>query len=637
MNQLNLNNEYRVVLTEVLPYEIPLMLDNYGFYKNIIDEKKRKIFIKQFRFLKKENEKRWYIPFNYYVRKYGGNSRYLSIMHPMSQLDVVDFYKKYADYMLYLCDKSPFSIRHIKSISRSIFEIEKDYDIGQDPYEEEIETYKEYQSYFMYEQYDRYYKFFEGMDQVRLEQKYKYCMKIDLSKCFYHIYTHSIAWAIKGKDYAKKNNKSDSLECNFDKLMQHCNYNETNGIIVGPEISRIFSEIILQRIDLNILEELKKKEIVLGKNYEIRRYVDDYLVFANDEKIFDTIKKACENQCEPYKLYINEKKVKILSRPFSTDISSAKYEVKELIQEIENKYFLLDDNGNYLKKFSDSIKGITNFVHRFSSIAHQNNVNYSEINRYCLSLIKKILCKESKKNIEPSEGQILNFMEIFFYLFSLDMNASGSVSISRLIGVIVDWSYKISDISVQQKIMDRLYRESKRCFDIYNSTAKTNQTNIEILNLLLVLHRKTKFEINGDLIRSIFDLEISKERKIGFDKLNYFQICTILYVLEKKDNEIYSALIEEIKRRFNEKEEPLIYSELTLLYFDMLTCPYIDENTKIDIYACVQKLPNTPRKRTEYLNNVNSICKVKRWFFDWDKNKDLSSIIEKKEYIPVYQ
>ena len=66
MNQLNLNNEYRVVLTEVLPYEIPLMLDNYGFYKNIIDEKKRKIFIKQFRFLKKENEKRWYIPFNYF-------------------------------------------------------------------------------------------------------------------------------------------------------------------------------------------------------------------------------------------------------------------------------------------------------------------------------------------------------------------------------------------------------------------------------------------------------------------------------------------------------------------------------------------------------------------------------------------
>ena len=38
MKEINLNNKYRVLLTEVLPYELPLMLDNGGFYLNMQDQ-----------------------------------------------------------------------------------------------------------------------------------------------------------------------------------------------------------------------------------------------------------------------------------------------------------------------------------------------------------------------------------------------------------------------------------------------------------------------------------------------------------------------------------------------------------------------------------------------------------------------
>ena len=34
-NYIDLNNKYRVLLTEVLPYELPLMLDNEAFYLSI--------------------------------------------------------------------------------------------------------------------------------------------------------------------------------------------------------------------------------------------------------------------------------------------------------------------------------------------------------------------------------------------------------------------------------------------------------------------------------------------------------------------------------------------------------------------------------------------------------------------------
>ena len=46
--EISLNNKYRVLLTEVLPYELPLMLDNEGLYLNIQDKDLCKIFKETF-------------------------------------------------------------------------------------------------------------------------------------------------------------------------------------------------------------------------------------------------------------------------------------------------------------------------------------------------------------------------------------------------------------------------------------------------------------------------------------------------------------------------------------------------------------------------------------------------------------
>ena len=34
---------------------------------------------------------------------------------------------------------------------------------------------------------------------------------------------------------------------------------------------------------------------------------------------------------------------------------------------------------------------------------------------------------------------------------------------------------------------------------------------------------------------------------------------------------------------------------------------------------------------------LKEVQNIGRWFFDWDKSKNISYIIEKKEYIPAYQ
>ena len=107
---IDLNNIYRVLLTEVLPYEIPLMLDNEGFYLNMQDKELQDIFYQTFQ----GKLKKWTIPFDYSVRKYGGEkSRKLSLMHPYIQIECAKFYEHHDYYMLSLCSNSPFSIRYI--------------------------------------------------------------------------------------------------------------------------------------------------------------------------------------------------------------------------------------------------------------------------------------------------------------------------------------------------------------------------------------------------------------------------------------------------------------------------------------------------------------------------------------------
>ena len=68
--------------------------------------------------------------------------------------------------------------------------------------------------------------------------------------------------------------------------MQGMNYQETNGIIIGPEFSRLFAEVILQYVDQRVEQELLLKHEYRHKvDYECYRYVDDYFFFYNNEEV----------------------------------------------------------------------------------------------------------------------------------------------------------------------------------------------------------------------------------------------------------------------------------------------------------------------------------------------------------------
>lgn len=79
---------------------------------------------------------------------------------------------------------------------------------------------------------------------LKIQSEYPFVLNADISRFFYTIYTHSIPWAVIGKDKAKgwyisKNPKLGAHWSNdLDKAMQSCQSRETFGIPVGPDTSK---------------------------------------------------------------------------------------------------------------------------------------------------------------------------------------------------------------------------------------------------------------------------------------------------------------------------------------------------------------------------------------------------------------
>lgn len=635
--EINLNNKYRVLLTEVLPYELPLMLDNGGFYLNMQDESLQKIFKEAFVGKLKD----WTIPYDYSVRKYGGDkSRKLSLMHPYTQLQCVDFYAKHDNYMLSLCSNSPFSIRYIEKRAKCIFKKEEDKnEVAQsfpkrvEIFDDEIEKY--YRSYFSYKQYDMMYKFFISGDYLRLEQKYTHLMKMDVANCFYHLYTHTIAWAIKGKEQAKDLIGKTTFENDFDSLMQHTNYNETNGIIVGPEISRIFAEIIFQRIDINVLNRLKRVplSLKLGRDYEVRRYLDDHYVYANSEENLRKILEVYKEELQFYKLFVNESKLEFLERPFVSDISDAKREISTLMSCIADNWLKKDDEGHYLYRVNNEMKAFSSVVNAFRSLAHKYKQKYGTLNRYLLTLLISQIGNEMNRENMPnvSAGLLLMYTEIAFYVFSLDMSASASIKMCRILEYLHRWAENCTDKAALLELENRVYREVKRCLDIYETRRMDNEINIEVLNLLLCLNRLMKTPMSRTHLVKLFS--ISDGKKEDYERLNYFQICTLMYIIGGDINyeDIRKKIIEEVNRRLL-VDCALWHSDNAMLFFDITVCPYVKKQEIkqliLKVYGCSE---------TAYGKKYKELTKTNRWFFNWDKTQELSEILSKREYHSPYE
>lgn len=581
----------RVVFSDVLPYELPLIFSNRYFYKFLVSngiwielgtdgkdvlhwnktEEKGLMGLLAILFCHKvsdfegtdslqlESYDLKHIPFVYSIQHKPLQHRYLSLIHPANQIKVVEFYNKFKDTIIYLCSKSHFSIRYPNKVACYFYYKDRLHHVllgrKTDKMEMYFSEYENLKTFFSYKRYTNIYKFYEDYRYQRAEKKFAHLLKMDVQKCFDSIYTHSIAWAISGGVDIYKDTfggKFDgSMGAFWDKMMQEMNYNETNGIVIGPECSRIFAEVIMQHIDQKVEQQMLKKGYRNKVDYECYRYVDDYFFFYNDDTVKAEAESLLQSYLKEFKLSLSQEKSKVIDRPFVTDITKAKIALDDLL--------------------NDAVKLYTEEPEEELSPEEEIEQAEQDLSEEKEEQIVKVDLQKALKSIES---------KIFFRLNATDFNKRFKMIVSTNGVDSKDiLNYTIARLAI------RLERTLKK-FDQYYKTISLTLSSSDLSDLHGKAEKKRK-QLERDISKYLFNiLDVvfflyANSKRIN-TTLKVMQILNAIRIYLDNDYTIETIKKKTIVRRFTEYAREIVFKKIRDEISMVLQTAPMDENVQLE-------------------------------------------------------
>ncbi|MEZ9626237.1 antiviral reverse transcriptase Drt3b [Aliivibrio fischeri] len=658
--KLNKRDFHRALLTDVLPYEVPFIHTNEGFYSAAKPLKGSKSIIQSNNVLSEifdNSTKKETHPLTYKIAKDNTSNRELYLVHPIAQLDIVELYKNYNQLITHLCTRSSYSLRFPKKIAYAYYSKEKDTN-PEDKFKDEgvsIESIDEpvYAStFFEYKEFGFLYKFYDSYSFHRIEKKFNFLFKFDIAKCFSSISTFQLPKSIR--DIHSYNNSRGlySFEAIFENLMNNSHYGNSHGIVVGPEFSRIFAEILLQSIDVEIKTKLinyknefgKKCSIIENTDYVIKRYVDDFFLFYNSEEIRDIVYKISTETLEKYRLYYNESKNKVSSVPFITGITIAKQNYKELLSDFFSCFSTVTINEKEIQGINRNLnyyyRIANNLITDVKCIIYNNEVPYSSITGYYFTLTRIKISEIDAlvddiilydEQCDKLTNFLLIIIEVSFFMYSMDYRVRSTYLISQIIILINRISEKLSTYH-KDRIKKKIYDESYSA--IKSALNKKSLRNIESLNLLIAIRDiDIEYQLSIDEIRAVIGLDQSDTTPC------YFNLMTCLFYIQNKRKffSVRKEVVNIILNKFNQENLSIFNdSELIHLFFDSLRCPYITKKQKYKIInsALDKNIFSSDNDFEEFFSLVSN----RNWFIDWDTNSDqaIEKLLMKKELKTPY-
>ncbi|MFB9055634.1 RNA-directed DNA polymerase [Mariniflexile ostreae] len=228
--------------------------------------------------------------------------------------------------------------------------------------------------------------------------KSKYLVNADISNFFPSIYSHSIPWALKGKQFCKlRVNRGSHLWFNqLDFYTRNVKYGETNGVLIGPHVSNLISEIILAKVDKSLIQ----------KGYSFLRFIDDYTCYVESYEQAENFLIDLSEELKKYELKLNDKKSEIVPLPQAS--------VKNWVNKLNN--YIFTNTYQHQGKESLRLKELKAFLD-FTIQLFLDEKKDSAILNYAIKII-------SKKHIGVNArkyfiNQIHHLVLLFPYLIHL--------------------------------------------------------------------------------------------------------------------------------------------------------------------------------------------------------------------------
>jgi len=540
---------YRALRSEMLPYELPLLINNNGYYRladrwrltfdgdKIIARRgglseEERMYCEAFLSLVNGNSSRKR-SLNYFIGK-GDKERELVLVHPYMQLKMLKFYRQYESLMLNFCQRSEFSLRYIDKRATivhpqknmpSAVEKETEYEINKIP-----------KHYFHYRRYQNINGFYEGKEFQRLESRFHHLFKTDIKHCFDDIPIQRLSEILYQKE------QKDAVECGFagkfTAIMEEMNKGRKtyckagncgspkDGVVIGPEFSRLFAEMFLQAIDRKIENAMSegKHPYMLHDDYECFRYVDDIFFFYNESSVFMRFYQVLKEKLSVYGMGLNTKKNESYKLPLINGKTKAKRELrlviekmtedrldttKGLIRRMDDKYdfplymksqFVIMDINTIVNANKINLKDVTSsmLAHLHRKLAKKFDDVDTLLKEYDDAALLGMMDKPGKNTLHQYENALVAYIceliKVLFYIFNNDMRMSTSIRVLTILSMAVSFCKgKLfdKDIASQGISSDAQNIIYKKILDEIHFTLRHNRLDalngLEISNLLLII------------------------------------------------------------------------------------------------------------------------------------------------------
>lgn len=149
-----------------------------------------------------------------------------------------------------------------------------------------------------------------ALSRLDAEAHYRHILVSDISRFYGTIYTHTLPWALHGKAFCKANinNKpvmNNLLGDKLDRYVRKGQDNQTIGIPIGPDTSRILAEVIAVAVEDEFLRVSSFGE------KRVFRYVDDWFVGFDGAGEAEDAVSYLAKACGEYELEINDEKTNV--------------------------------------------------------------------------------------------------------------------------------------------------------------------------------------------------------------------------------------------------------------------------------------------------------------------------------------
>ena len=313
-------------------------------------------------------------------------------------------------------------------------------------------------------------------EKVKQSVDANYLLKMDIANFYGTIYTHSIPWALHTKSTSKAQRNRVHLFGNaIDKDSSKIQDGQTMGVPIGPDTSRVISEIIATAIDIEIQNKFP--------NIKGLRLVDDYYLYFNKLGDLETIDSLIQRVLKEYELDPNYRKHAVIKMPETIQRSWSRILRKTRFSNTPSTQ-RSDLISFFDKSFKYSLKYPEDYVLRYAAsrirqiVIHKSNLDLLE------ALLLKTINYESKTipfvaetlvayySVSPTLINLVQLQESLNVLLLKHLELHNSFEIFWII-----WCLKRFDLKMSKKCAKKVSKINNSIIAI-EALALRNQNGI---------------------------------------------------------------------------------------------------------------------------------------------------------------